>query len=163
MKIKNFILIACISILYSCGKDNSDYQGPVAAGSEKYVFTKWGTTIADVEKFMGSSNGWSAETNPSGLQTFHYTEEFLKNKGWTGFKVVSYEFTGGILSSATALLSNDGGNVDKITSRYLSGFTYLGDKNSTRVFVDESNNSVAIVYEVTDNQANYFAIGWTSL
>ena len=151
------IIIVCVSLIYSCDTDE------LSESNSKQVCTKWGASVEDVEELMGSCNDWINEINTTTTQVFHYNEEFLDNHAWTNYHVISYEFTLGNLSSSTAIVSSESGDINKVVKRYLSGYSYLGGSNSVQVYADENNDTMAIVYEVTKGQNKYFAIGWTSL
>lgn len=158
MKAIYLFLIACTLMIWSCSEDDNNNNKKA-----KVVCINWGASVEEVEVYMNSNNEWSGNTSSSTPQVYHYTKEFLNSNGWKNYCVVSYEFTAGALTSSSSILQYTGDSLDKIAKLYLPGYTYLGESNSTQVYVDESKNTIAVIYKIAKEENEYYAIGWTIL
>ena len=110
-KLVTILLFGLLSLLVACGDDED--ESLVSNKTEKMdnstslpvPCVAWGTSVSDVERYMGSNNGWITNKSSTPV-SFHYNRDFLIRSFWGDYMVMTYEFEADSLISSQALLYN---------------------------------------------------------
>lgn len=102
------------------------------------------------------------EAKMSGFEVINNNENHLLYLGKRIEKYISYEFYNNKLRTSAILVPYLSTNPDAITSLF-EEYVNLGSLNNVEVFINEESNSLGTYQQMTDDEIEYYAIGWTEL
>ena len=166
-----YIKLLALSLLVlslSCGSNDDDFNADdtktqVLEKSFRFPCISWGESVSYVEQYMGSKNGWKANTVSSNPDIFHYKSDFLEKNSWGDYMVISYEFVKDSLTSSVSLLPANNLDIEKIEKYYIPDYDFTGNLSSTSVYANEQQNTMAVVYKVLKDNNYYYAICLSSI
>ena len=150
MKFYTTLAISITMCLLSCSTDDSNEgetqeEQNINVQDDFYsLCTDWGKSIDQVSAQMGNYNLKNSNSE-------YYTYESKNGKS-----VITYYFVNNSLTATLLLVKN---NTD--FTPYLLEYTYIGEINDTKNFVNKQNNCTATIYEHIPTNTNYSAIGIT--
>lgn len=148
-----FSLIFC---LLSCSTDDNvsetlekqdiEEQNNNVQDNINFLCTDWGKSPDQVSAQMNSH-----ELKKSNSGFYIYKSKESKNKD-----IITYYFVNNSLTASLLLTKR---NTD--FTPYLSEYTYIGEINDTKNYVNKQNNSIATIYDDIPANTYYCALGFT--
>lgn len=156
MKTKTFIIaLMTWPLFFACSDDNDILEGGngdmddiVEEEVPAKMYINWDATFQTVQD---STKGYELVSSESDF--LHYYSEKLN-------QTLSYEFTDNLLT-AVAIVFPETDSVQTLTDSMLSGYKYIGEKDSVAVYLNDLQKTFAVKYlteELSDSISGTFVV-----
>lgn len=138
---KLFVLVLALLTVLGCSK--------ITPLNPKSVSRDWGELKSNIKSQMGEL----VPTVDEGQDLIYHNVN--------GYESVAYRFTSGFLTSTVVIIPGEEADLDKTASRFFPGYAFLGQSDeSTFVYTSDAENTISIIYPVTQEDESFLVIGW---